>query len=70
MSELNQNNKKYTPLLPFDSTLNEDFSMYQSLPYIRDISLITDHSIRLESGNVYKFYRTSEQDACSVGGDR
>lgn len=70
MSESNQTSKDYTPLLPFDRTLNENFTMYQSLPYIRDITLITDNCIRLESGNVYKFYRTSPQDACLVGGDR
>ncbi|MBE5963222.1 MAG: hypothetical protein E7256_17880 [Lachnospiraceae bacterium] len=69
MSESNQNTKDYAPILPFDRTLSEDFSMYQSFPYIRDITLITDQSIRLESGNVYKFYRIAVQDACLIGGD-
>ncbi len=70
MPELKEDTKKYTPILPFDHTLSENFSMYQSLPYTRDITLITEHSIRLESGNVYKYYRATQQDSYPVGGDR
>ncbi len=60
--------KNYTPLLPFDSTVAENFIIYYPVPYIRDINLIPPEKIAMESGNVVKYYRYQEAAPVSIGG--
>lgn len=60
--------KKYTPLLPFDSTVAENFVIYYPTPYVRDINLIPPEKIAMESGNVVKYYRYHLTDPMPVGG--
>lgn len=47
-------------LRPFDSSLVEDTSMYDKLPYIRDPYRCNADAITLISGNVLKFYRCKQ----------
>ena len=44
-------------LKPFDTSLVEDTSMYDNLPYKRDPYRCNADAIALESGNVLKFYQ-------------
>ena len=60
--------QSYTPLLPFDSTVAENFTIYYPIPYIRDINLIPSEKIALESGNIIKYYRYRLAEPVPVGG--
>jgi hypothetical protein len=48
---------------PYDASLENNFSLYDNLPYYRDISICNQSNICLISGNVIKYYR------CNVIGD-
>lgn len=60
--------KDYTPLLPFDSTVAENFVIYYPVPYARDITLIPPEKIAMESGNVVKYYRCQMTEPVAIGG--
>ena len=60
--------KGYTPLLPFDSTVAENFIIYYPTPYIRDVNLIPPEKIAMESGNVVKYYRCQIAEPVAIGG--
>ena len=60
--------KGYTPLLPFDSTIAENFIIYYPVPYTRDVNLIPPEKIALESGNVVKYYTYQLSEPIPVGG--
>ncbi|MDD5901586.1 MAG: hypothetical protein PUC73_11920 [Lachnospiraceae bacterium] len=62
------NEKRYAPLLPFDSTTADNFIIYYPVPYIRDINLIPPEKIALESGNVVKYYRCQITEPVPIGG--
>lgn len=47
--------KNYTPVLPYDSTLGEYFSTYDSMPYRCDRDRCHSN-IAINSGNVVKYY--------------
>ncbi len=60
--------KGYTPLLPFDSTVAENFVIYYPVPYVRDVNLIPPEKIAMESGNVVKYYRYQVTEPVAIGG--
>ena len=60
--------KDYTPLLPFDATVAENFVIYYPVPYVRDITLIPPEKIAMESGNVIKYYRYQVTEPVAIGG--
>lgn len=60
--------KGYTPLLPFDSTVAENFIIYYPIPYVRDVALIPPEKIAMESGNVVKYYRYQLTEPVAIGG--
>ncbi len=60
--------KGYTPLLPFDSTVAENFVIYYPVPYVRDINLIPPEKIAMESGNVVKYYSYQLSAPIPIGG--
>lgn len=64
-----ENKTKYTPILPFDVTYGEHLLMYDNMPYQKNVALCNDMTIRMESGNVYKFFRCVEQEPYLVGGN-
>jgi hypothetical protein len=43
-------------LRPYDSTLEDNLSMYDRLPYCRDSDLCNKEALALISGNVIKYY--------------
>ncbi|MFW5672898.1 MAG: hypothetical protein ACOCM8_11560, partial [Acetivibrio ethanolgignens] len=55
-------------LRPFDSSVNGDFSMYDKLPYKKDIDLCGPDKIAMESGNVIKFFRYTLKDTYQLTG--
>ena len=60
--------KSYTPMLPFDDTVAENFVIYYPVPYIRDVNLIPPEKIAMESGNVVKYYRYQVTEPVALGG--
>lgn len=72
MSENNDTKKstnKFSPILPFDVTVGENFAMYQNPTYHRDISLFDNNEQMMERGNVIHAYRCNFQEARPIGGD-
>lgn len=65
----NSEEKKYTPILPFDITQGERIRMYDNMPYVHDVDLCNKDTVALESGNVLKFYRCAKQPPRYIGGD-
>ena len=63
------NKIKYAPILPFDVTYGERLSMYDSMTYHKDNNVCNSGNIRMESGNVYKFFRCAEQEPYLIGGN-
>lgn len=57
-----------TPLLPFDSTVADNFVIYYPTAYVRDINLIPPEKIAMESGNVIKYYRCVSTEPTPIGG--
>lgn len=55
-------------LKPFDSSLREDYSMYDNLPYEKDVDLCGPDKIALESGNLIKYYRCNIRDYYQITG--
>lgn len=47
---------------PYDATLEENMSMYDKLPYKRNIDMCNASTLALESGNLVKYYRCSQAE--------
>ena len=62
--------KKYTPILPFDGTLNENFIIYDNQTYYKNIEYITPEKVNKESGNIVKYYRCSDVKPYYIGETR
>ena len=62
--------KKYTPILPFDGTLNENFIIYDNQTYHQNIDYITPEKVKKDSGNIVKYYRCSDVKPCYIGETR
>lgn len=61
--------KKYTPLLPFDSSFGLRFSAYDTVPYSCDrtrcYSMITK-----ESGNIVKYYACHDEEPVEISTEK
>ena len=55
-------------LRPFDAANRDDFSMYNKLPYYRDIDLCTPEMITFVTGNVIKYFQYNVQGAFALSG--
>lgn len=42
---------------PYDETMWENWSMYDNVPYVRDLNLRSENNLAMESGNIIKGYR-------------
>lgn len=62
--------KEYTPILPYDITFGENFPLYLNTKYKRDITICGEGTVRMESGNLYKYYRCESVKPVAVGGDK
>ncbi len=63
-----ENTKNFAPILPFNPTLGEHFPSYDQVTYVQDKDICNDRPIRMESGNIIKYYRYIETKPCAVGG--
>lgn len=63
------NKIKYAPILPYDVTYGEHLSMYDNMTYHKNNNVCNASNIRMESGNVYKFFRCIEQKPYLIGGN-
>lgn len=54
------------PLIPYEFTVPYVISMYDNLPYIRDVDLCNRIGITLNSGNVIKTYHYIPSDTYSI----
>ena len=57
--------KAYTPLLPYDSTLGEYFSTYDTMPYQCDRDRCHT-KIAINSGNMVKYYEYKIEDEKAI----
>ena len=51
---------------PYDASLENNLSMYDKLPYKRDIDLCNASSIAMESGNLIKYYRCAKAEDVEI----
>lgn len=65
---MENNEKQYQPILPFDCSVGTNFQMYESQPYQKDNEVCNAANVVMESGNVYKFFRYIVKEPCPVGG--
>lgn len=68
-AEADEEEKKYTPLSPFDITYGEEFKLYDNMTYVCDSDRCNAGMIRMESGNVCKYYRVKDDKPVKIGGD-
>jgi hypothetical protein len=61
-----RNEQKTAPIKPYDESMWENWSMYDNLPYIRDLDLRADKTLAIESGNVIKSYRCQIKEPYEV----
>ncbi len=47
---------------PYDETLGERWSMYDSMPYVWDPDLNVDRVFKCISGNIIKYYRFQQDE--------
>jgi hypothetical protein len=64
---MSTNSDKKIPILPFDVTFGENFTLYKEMKYIQDRDLSEKVGIRKESGNVCKYYTTIEAEPIKIG---
>ncbi len=63
----NEDNKNFTPILPFDVTQGEHYYIYDHVTYTVDPAYCNKEAIRMESGNVYKYYRCATSEPFLIG---
>lgn len=64
---MSTNNDKTLPILPFDITYGENFTIYKQMKYKQDRDLSEKVGIRKESGNVYKYFNAKESEPIIIG---
>ncbi|MDD5935668.1 MAG: hypothetical protein PUC65_08940 [Clostridiales bacterium] len=66
---MNHTTEPYSPILPYDVTYGENFKIYDNTKYVQDKALCGgEDSIRMISGNVYKYYTVQLIEPCKIGG--
>lgn len=53
-------------LKPFDGAPFSAEDMYSHLPYVKDIALCTKETIRLNSGNIIKYYSVGNEESVTI----
>lgn len=60
------NEKQFAPLPPYDESLEESYNLYDKMPYELDINLCGRHGIKMNSGNLLKYYRCKTKETYKV----
>ncbi|BCJ95619.1 hypothetical protein acsn021_31880 [Anaerocolumna cellulosilytica] len=55
---------------PYDTSLDNNISMYDKLPYQQDVSLYTPGTLFLTSGNVIKYYRCKVKEEFTINSEK
>ncbi len=66
---MSMDEKKYTPLLPFQDTIRDGFIIYDNVTYTRDIALTEKEIINNHSDSMIKYYSTTISEPIKIGGD-
>ena len=66
---MKKKDETYTPILPFDITVGEHFHIYGEEIYVQDKALCGENSIRMQSGNILKYYEQKDVDPVKIGGN-
>lgn len=61
--------KRYTPLLPFNDLMRDNFIIYDNMTYVRDLDLTCDVGIIMHNPNMIKYYTTMSAETVKIGGD-
>lgn len=63
--------KKYTPILPFDGTLADNFMIYDNVTYVCRIDRSSpDSPVKLHHDSMIKYYSYGySQEPVKIGGD-
>jgi hypothetical protein len=61
--------KKYTPLLPFQDMMKDGFIIYDNTTYVRDLELTDKEIINNHSDCMIKYYTTTINEPIKIGGD-
>lgn len=62
--------RKFSPLLPYDVTFGETLDMYDKMTYVRNVDVCNTGSVAMETGNVCKFFRCKSNSPIKIGGDK
>jgi len=65
--------EKREPLLPFDSTVTDNFIIYSQSPFVkyeRNRSYLDESTIMMNNPNMVKYYTVNEEEPIKVGGDK
>lgn len=54
------------PVRPYDSSIQSDFSMYDHMPYVRDISICGNDMVKMSTGNIVKHYHYNNSKPCQI----
>ena len=57
--------KKYTPVLPYDATFGEYFSTYDTMPYRCDRDRCHTN-ITMSTGNMVKYYEYRQEEPIAI----
>ena len=60
---------KFTPILPFQDTMNDNFIIYDNVVYYRNKDLATDADVKIHNPNMIKYYTTAVIEPVKIGGD-
>ena len=61
--------KAYTPILPFNDLAMDHYVIYDSQPYVRNVALLDETTIRKHSPYMIKYYTTADIEPVNIGGD-
>ena len=61
--------KKYTPLLPFQDLIKDGFIIYDNVKYTRDIDQTDKEIINNHRDSMIKYYSTTVNEPIKIGGD-
>ena len=62
-------NSKYTPILPFNDLAKDNFIIYNSVKYVRDLAL-TECGLTMHNPNMIKYYTAQNTEPVKIGGDK
>lgn len=64
-----RNEKKETPVKPYDDSLWDRYSMYDKMPYVWDTDLNVERAFTKVTGNVIKSYRCKMNEPLEIKND-